>query len=149
VNAAADGWNKAVEKTNRNPRGKSKVLPMTRLIWPALAAILASSFATCAQQTNLPKKGSPKQFTNSIGMRFVWIPPGSFLMGSPKEEKDRNANETQHKVTLTKGFYMGVYTVTKEQWKAVMGNTPGPDKGKKNVTVHSPGSNAGAGRPRR
>ena len=50
----------------------------------------------------------PPTFTNSLGMKFVWIPPGSFMMGSPKEEKARSDNETQHKVTLTKGFYMGI-----------------------------------------
>ena len=33
------------------------------------------------------KKDPPKNFTNSIGMKFVWIPPGTFMMGSPKEEK--------------------------------------------------------------
>ena len=70
-------------------------------------------------------------------MKFVWIPPGNFMMGSPKEEKQRNSNETQHKVTLTKGFYMGVYTVTQEQWKAVMGNNPSAFKGEKNLPVES------------
>jgi hypothetical protein len=59
------------------------------------------------------------------------------MMGSPKDEKERKDNETQHKVTLTKGFYMGVYTVTKEQWKAVMGKTPSPSKGKKNLPVET------------
>ena len=58
-------------------------------------------------------------------------------MGSPKEEKERNDNETQHKVTLTKGFYMGVYTVTQEQWQAVMGNNPSHFKGEKNLPVES------------
>ena len=57
------------------------------------------------------------------------------MMGSPKEEKKRQANETQHKVTLTKGFYMSVYTVTQEQWQAVMGNNPSVFKGEKNLPV--------------
>ena len=35
------------------------------------------------------KADPPKDFTNSIGMKFVWIKPGSFMMGSPKEEKGR------------------------------------------------------------
>jgi len=82
-----------------------------------LATALVSAFSIEAQDKN----DSPKEFTNSIGMKFVWIPPGTFLMGSPKEEKHRNPIETQHKVTLTKGFYMGVYTVTQEQWLKVMG----------------------------
>src|SRR5262249_17785546 len=38
--------------------------------------------------------------TNSLGMKFAWIPPGTFLMGSPKNEQSR-LDETQHKVTLT------------------------------------------------
>src|SRR5207249_4874744 len=75
------------------------------------------------------------QFTNSIGMRFVWIPPGNFTMGSPKEENKRGYDENQHKVALTKGFYMGVYTVTQEQWQAVMGNNPSDFKGEKNLPV--------------
>jgi sulfatase modifying factor 1 len=82
-----------------------------------------------------PKKDPPKNFTNSIGMKFVWIPPGSFMMGSPKGEKERDNDETQHKVTLSKGFYMGVYTVTQEQWQEVMGNNPSHFKGEKNLPV--------------
>ena len=82
-----------------------------------------------------PTKAPAKNFTNSIGMKFVWIPPGTFMMGSPKEEIERQANETQHKVTLTKGFYMGVYTVTQEQWKEIMGNNPSKNKGEKNLPV--------------
>ena len=58
-------------------------------------------------------------------------------MGSPKEEKERGANETQHKVTLSKGFYMGVYTVTQEQYQAVMGKNPSFFKGEKNLPVET------------
>jgi sulfatase modifying factor 1 len=82
-----------------------------------------------------PKKEPSKNFTNSIGMKFVWIPPGTFLMGSPKEEEGREDNETQHKVTLSKGFYMGVSLVTQEQWQAVMGNNPSEFEGEKNLPV--------------
>ena len=77
----------------------------------------------------------PRDFTNSIGMKFVWIPPGAFLMGSPKEEEGRGADEIQHKVTLTKGFYMGVHLVTQEQWQAVMGNNRRGPYGEKNLPV--------------
>jgi formylglycine-generating enzyme required for sulfatase activity len=70
------------------------------------------------------KNDPPKTFTNSIGMKFVWVPPGAFLMGSPKEEVQRHAKEIQHKVTLTKGFYMGVYTVTQEEYEKVMDKNP-------------------------
>jgi len=102
-----------------------------RLLFLALAATLALHLSLHAQE----KKELPKQFTNSIGMKFVWIPPGNFVMGSPKEEKQRNDSEVQHKVTLTRGFYMGVYLVTQEQWQEVMGKNPSQFTGEKNLPV--------------
>jgi len=59
--------------------------------------------------------------TNSIGMKFALIPPGTFMMGSPESELERSDKETQHAVTLTKGFCMGVHPVTQEQFETVMG----------------------------
>src|ERR1022692_2721172 len=106
---------------------------MTLLFCLSLIVALASNLPIQAQE----KKDPPKHFTNSIGMKFVWIPAGNFMMGSPKEEKERQANETQHKVTLSKGFYMGVYTVTQEEWLAMMGNNPSYFKGDKNLPVDS------------
>ena len=89
------------------------------------------------QPAKAQPKDQPKEFTNSIGMKFVWIPPGSFMMGSPKEEKGRSDGEIQHKVTLTRGFYMGIHLVTQEQWKEVMGNNPSRFKGEKNLPVET------------
>ena len=57
-------------------------------------------------------------------MEFVRIPAGSFLMGSPEDEQDRNSDETQHGVTISQGFWMGKYEVTQGQWEAVMGSNP-------------------------
>jgi len=62
-----------------------------------------------------------KTFTNSIGMKFVQIPAGTFMMGSPENETGRDNDEKQHRVTLTKSFYMQTTEVTQGQWKAVMG----------------------------
>ena len=53
------------------------------------------------------------------------IPAGTFTMGSPPGELGRNAtNEVQREVTLTKDFYMGVFSVTQKQWERVMGDWP-------------------------
>jgi len=51
----------------------------------------------------------------------VFIPAGTFIMGSPDTEPNRRTNETQHSVTLSKGFYMGKFQVTQQQWVAIMG----------------------------
>jgi len=69
--------------------------------------------------------------TNTLDMTFNNIPAGTFTMGSPETEKDRKVDETQHKVTITKRFYMQTTEVTQGQWKAVMGTEPW--KGKKVV----------------
>lgn len=63
-------------------------------------------------------------FTNTVGMKFVKIPAGSFKMGSRQNEPDRDKNEALHKVNLTKSFYIQITEVTQGQWKAVMGNNP-------------------------
>jgi len=55
---------------------------------------------------------------------FRRIPAGTFTMGSPADELGRYSNETQHQVTLTLPFYMGVFEVTQKQWERVMGAWP-------------------------
>jgi formylglycine-generating enzyme required for sulfatase activity len=52
------------------------------------------------------------------------IPAGTFTMGSPTDELGRDSDETQHQVTLTQDFYIGVFEVTQEQWNRVMGDWP-------------------------
>ena len=58
-----------------------------------------------------------KTITNSIGMKLVLIPAGEFLMGSPDSDKDAEDDEKpQHRVRITRPFYLGVYEVTQEQY---------------------------------
>jgi len=59
---------------------------------------------------------------NSIGMRFVPIPAGTFTMGDAD-------HRPAHQVTLTKPFELSVYEVTQEQYEAVTGTTPSGFKG--------------------
>jgi len=68
--------------------------------------------------------GSALKTTNTLGMTFVYIPAGRFLMGSPADEAGRSEDETQHKVVLTKGFLMAATPVTQAQWEAVTGKRP-------------------------
>ncbi|MCP3925178.1 MAG: formylglycine-generating enzyme family protein [Desulfobacterales bacterium] len=66
----------------------------------------------------------PKRFTNSIGMEFVYIHPGSFMMGSPPDELGGDINEPLFKVTLTKGFYIQITEVSEGHYKKNMGYIP-------------------------
>jgi formylglycine-generating enzyme required for sulfatase activity len=62
---------------------------------------------------------------NDIGVEMVWIPSGSFMMGSPDSEVGRGRNEgPQRLVTIRQGFWMGRHEVTQGQYEAVMGTNP-------------------------
>jgi formylglycine-generating enzyme required for sulfatase activity len=95
--------------------------------------------------------GVPIEWQNSIGMKFVLIPPGEFDMGSTQEEVDRLLAEAKqrsepqwyigflpsqaprHRVRITRPFYLGKHEVTQAQYEGVMQANPshfkdsGPD----------------------
>ena len=86
-----------------------------------------------AQRARGPGKraiGQPltAQLPGGAEMVFVWIEPGTFAMGSPESEPELRNERPQHQVTITRGFYLGKYEVTQEQWEAVMGTRPWEDK---------------------
>jgi formylglycine-generating enzyme required for sulfatase activity len=62
---------------------------------------------------------------NSVGMQFVLIPSGTFVMGGDpvSEQADENENP-RHKVTFPSALYIGKFTVTQSQWQEIMGTNP-------------------------
>jgi formylglycine-generating enzyme required for sulfatase activity len=60
---------------------------------------------------------------NGITLEMVKIAGGSFLMGSPSDELERNNDETQHQESV-RDFYIAKYQTTQAQWQAIMGNNP-------------------------
>ncbi len=90
---------------------------MTRL--PAVAALAAAvALAPTGRTAPLPKR-PPDVITNSIELKLRRVPAGDFLMGSPETDKDALPDEKpQHKVKLTKPFFVGVTAVTVGQFKA-------------------------------
>jgi formylglycine-generating enzyme required for sulfatase activity len=88
----------------------------TQKMWVSLIAGKDETLDIHLKRAAVSRKG--KKITNSLGMEFVYIAPGTFMMGSPTNYVG------QHQVTLTKGFYMQTTEVTQEQWKAVMGSNP-------------------------
>ena len=67
---------------------------------------------------------TPKTVTNSIGMKLIKIPAGTFMMGSPVGEKGHEADEKSAVVTLTHPFSLSMTVVTQAQWKKVMHSEP-------------------------
>ncbi|MEO5355525.1 MAG: formylglycine-generating enzyme family protein [Magnetococcus sp. XQGC-1] len=74
---------------------------------------------------------SVKTIKNSIGMEFVQIPSGSFMMGSDKnfDSKAGDSETPRHRVTIST-FCLGKYEVTQDQWVSVMGSNPSKFKGR-------------------
>ncbi len=103
--------------------------------FPLLAGLaLGSKKAQEMQKTALREQRLPlkiKSCKTSIVLRY--IPAGAFVMGSPTAEQKQYNDETEHPVTLSRGFYMGIYPVTNRQWRSVLGTDPsrfkqaGPD----------------------
>jgi uncharacterized protein (TIGR02996 family) len=81
-----------------------------------IVALIVKGVRPCVPQDTLVLPGG-------VEMTFSFIPPGTFLMGS--DHKRANADEKPvHRVTLTKGFFLGIHPVTQTQWKAVTGSNP-------------------------
>ena len=88
--------------------------------------------------------GGIRLVKNSIGMTFVRVPAGTFLMGSPDSEPGHREHEGPvHDVRLTRPFFLGVFPVTQAQYEKVMGRNPsrfnkghggGPDHPAENMT---------------
>jgi formylglycine-generating enzyme required for sulfatase activity/serine/threonine protein kinase len=80
--------------------------------------------------TKLPDLSNPRvqplpSITNSIGMKMNLIPAGEFLMGAPDGEPDSDADEKpQHRVRISRPFYLGIYEVTQAEYEKVMGINP-------------------------
>jgi len=85
-----------------------------------LMAILMLTACGGGKQITLPDELT----TEILNMEFVYVAPGSFVMGSPEDEPLRFDDETLHKVELTRGFYIQKTEVTQGQWEAIMYDNP-------------------------
>jgi formylglycine-generating enzyme len=90
------------------------------------AGILAMALAAfvLGPTPETPGQEPSQDFTNALGMKLVRIPAGKFLMGSPASEAERDDEEVQHEVAITRPFYLGAHEVTQQQFEQVMGKNP-------------------------
>ena len=86
-------------------------------------------FGVATKSESKPGEGNilTLNLANDVAMKLVLIPAGKFLMGSPKTDTTQNKDGregSQHEVTISKPFYMGVTEVTQEQYASIMGKNP-------------------------
>jgi len=93
---------------------------MTRLI----AGLLVLASASLASQSRDARPAGDSA-RNAVGMEFVRIQPGEFVMGCAEGDGECSADERPaHRVRITKLFEIGKYEVTQAQWTIVMGSNP-------------------------
>ena len=74
--------------------------------------------------------GLPVEHGDSIGMKFSLVPPGEFMMGSPDTDTDAdNKEKPQHRVRITRPFYLAIHEVTQAKYERVMGRNPSAFQG--------------------
>jgi formylglycine-generating enzyme required for sulfatase activity len=89
------------------------------------AGVVAASLAVALFVAQLVAPGPAGFYIEpTTGMVLVAVNPGPFMMGSPESEPGRNDDETQHRVTMPRLFYMGQHEVTQAEWTKVMGSNP-------------------------
>ena len=104
-----------------------------------------------------PSAAGPDLSNDTCRTTELWlrrIPKGTFIMGSPASEVGRNSDETQHQVTLTEDFYIGVFEITQKQYSLIYGSNPsfyeGDTRPVESVSyndIRGTGGTAGAGWP--
>ena len=98
-------------------------------VWSALIVISSQAAPAPQSDTKAALKSLVLDLGNRVTMKFVRIPAGAFMMGSPTDEKGRSQSEFFHEVTIAQPFWVGAFEVTQEQYQAVMGNNPSQIKG--------------------
>jgi len=79
---------------------------------------------TRSAPSSSPAAASASSGRPSVPDGFVLVKAGSFTMGSPSSEANRDSDETQHTVRITKDFYISKHEVTQEEYRSVMGTNP-------------------------
>ena len=101
----------------------------SKLLWSiCLVGWFVPNLLLAAEPSDMTGKEAGEMRELAPGMKFHWCPPGKFRIGSPATELgdggQRNSNEDQVEVTLTKGFWMGETEVTQGQWLKIHGTRP-------------------------
>src|SRR4051812_43991874 len=71
----------------------------------------------------------PRRVDPLTRMAFVLVPAGSFQMGTPTTERDREAQEVLHAVMIPQAFYLAIHEMTQGEWRTVTGGRPSAHAG--------------------
>ncbi len=116
-------------RTNTNVAGNINVTAIFAIIRTSDYVVVDVSNGpsgpwTVSEQATVPADLLTDDSWRTTKILLRRISAGTFTMGSPVTEPSRSSNETQHSVTLSSPFYIGVFDVTQKQYELVTGATP-------------------------
>ncbi|MEH2468079.1 SUMF1/EgtB/PvdO family nonheme iron enzyme [Nostoc sp.] len=112
--------------SNPNPSGVSSNLKTFRF-----ETVTVNAQGNITNRSNNEAKYFEENLGNGVTLEMVQIPGGTFMMGSPEAEAERDKDESpQHEVKVP-GFFMGKYEITQAQYQAIMGSNSSNFKGEK------------------
>ncbi len=99
---------------------KQRLTELARRAHEYMKTICLGSTKPTSITTSAPVQGQ-KWIVSGLEMPFIYIAPGTFQMGSNRDDK---AERPVHKVTISKGYWIGKYEVTQDEYHAIMGSNP-------------------------
>ena len=109
---------------------------MRSILFAAIVILVVVSQSGCSYNDISQKSPGQKVLTNSIDMKLVLIPKGTFMMGSPPDEKGSEEDERRHEVTISRDYHLGMHEVTQAQYKKIMGKNPSVFQGDRVAKRH-------------
>jgi formylglycine-generating enzyme required for sulfatase activity len=119
-------------------------MKLSSIIKRFYAIIMLAILSSCAAKIHSPVQpvnpddGFPASYTDDYtGAEFVLLPSGSFTMGSPEDEKERDSDEGPAHTVILNSFYISKYETTQAQWEKVMGDNPSKFNGHPDLPVEN------------
>ncbi|MCZ2340336.1 MAG: SUMF1/EgtB/PvdO family nonheme iron enzyme [Bacteroidales bacterium] len=134
---AAANADKEKRPAYRGGRKKGWVLPLLLLFMVCAGGLAAGGlFFVFKDQLLEDTSALAPEITNAFGMKLILLPAGSFVMGSPDEETDREENEgPAATVTLSQPFYMSTTEITRNQFLRVTQSSHSRNKARNTTTT--------------
>ena len=114
-------------------KGSKEDLPFKRLI-EDVSRVLGPLNTSSIRFPSPAIDQLPSTYTNSLGIEFLLIQPGTFMMGS---DSGSDREKPVHRIEITKPFFFGKYPITQSEWSKVMGNNPSRYKNSGHLPVES------------
>ncbi len=134
--AAKETAQEALNLQSSNSRAKTLIQKCEEQIKPKSPTTEQGSNATNIVEDKKANTIPMRTGNDPFSKQMVYIKGGTFNMGSPDTEADRQDDEYQHRVTVS-SFFMSKFEVTQAQWQALMGNNPSTFNGCSNCPIET------------